>query len=294
MLAHALLAVLDDSRANLSRMCGRVVTSSPRAIVEAIFQLTFIDDAYAQHFNIRPTDPIAILREPRRLNDLREIVPRGYPRGLEMARWDLIPSTWSGKLSDKPLMINARVESIRLRPSFRDLVDTRRCAVIVDGFYEWKREGKTKTPHYVHRADGEPQAFAGLWDEWTDPSTGEVILSATILTGDPAGVMIGLARSNAARRAARSPGKMAGSRDLRKRRARADHFRKKCRRMDHARGRAARERVRERRTAAHRAIHRRTRSSLLISILKHGHLLRSPFRCVRIHRSHVLRRRARH
>ena len=158
-------------------MCGRVVTASPRAIVEAIFQLNFIDEAYAPHFNIRPTDPVPILREPGR---------------LEMARWDLIPRSWSGKLGDKPLMINARIESVRARPSFRDLVDTRRCAVIVDGFYEWKREGKTKTPHYVHRADGEPQAFAGLWDEWTDPATGEVILSATILTGDPAGLMIGL------------------------------------------------------------------------------------------------------
>jgi putative SOS response-associated peptidase YedK len=158
-------------------MCGRVVTSSPRAIVEAIFELTFVDERYAPHYNIRPTDPVAILRKPHE---------------LEMARWDLISSTWSGPLKTKPLMINARVESIRSRPSFRDLVDTKRCAVVVDGFYEWKKEGQTKTPHYVHRADGQPQAFAGLWDEWTDPATGEIVLSATILTGEPAGVMIGL------------------------------------------------------------------------------------------------------
>src|SRR5450432_2522926 len=109
-------------------MCGRVVTASPRAIVEAIFQLELIDEGYAPHFNIRPTDPVPILR---------------VPRHLEMARWDLIPRSFSGSLRDKPLMINARFESLRSRPSFRDLIDTQRCAVIVDGFYEWKREGKS-------------------------------------------------------------------------------------------------------------------------------------------------------
>lgn len=64
-------------------------------------------------------------------------------------------------------MINARAETITEKPAYRDLLDTRRCLILADGFYEWQpREGRNKLPWHVTRADGAPFAFAGLWTIW--------------------------------------------------------------------------------------------------------------------------------
>jgi putative SOS response-associated peptidase YedK len=67
-------------------------------------------------------------------------------------------------------MINARAESLLEKPSFKKLVATRRCLVPADGFYEWRRDGKRTVPLWIHLKNGEPFAFAGLWDHWRDPA----------------------------------------------------------------------------------------------------------------------------
>jgi putative SOS response-associated peptidase YedK len=69
-------------------------------------------------------------------------------------------------------MINARAETVATKPAFQSLLARRRCLIVADGFYEWKRTAthrKTSTPFYFVRKDGEPMTFAGLWDYWRDP-----------------------------------------------------------------------------------------------------------------------------
>jgi putative SOS response-associated peptidase YedK len=81
-------------------------------------------------------------------------------------------------------MINARVETLTTKPSFREPLKKRRCIVFSDGFYEWKTVDKSKAPYFIHMKNGEPFAFACLWDHWSDKETGETINSSTIITTD--------------------------------------------------------------------------------------------------------------
>lgn len=81
-------------------------------------------------------------------------------------------------------MINARSETAAQKPSFKNLIAKKRCLIPADGFYEWKKSNKTKTPMRVTLKDKELFAFAGLWNTWNDPK-GESIDSCTIITCSP-------------------------------------------------------------------------------------------------------------
>jgi putative SOS response-associated peptidase YedK len=98
-------------------------------------------------------------------------------------RWGLIPS-WAKDPSGSASMINARAETAGTKPAFRDALKSRRCLIPAGGFYEWKRDGKTKQPYCFEVNDGELFAFAGLWDRWKDPSGGWV-KTCSILTTTP-------------------------------------------------------------------------------------------------------------
>ena len=89
-----------------------------------------------------------------------------------MLRWGLVPF-WAKDPSIGNRMINARAETVAEKPSYRAAYRHRRCLVLADGFYEWQREGDTKTPYFISLADGEPFALAGLWENWTDKESGE-------------------------------------------------------------------------------------------------------------------------
>ena len=78
-------------------------------------------------------------------------------------------------------MINARVETVSEKPSFRDPFQRRRCVIPATGYYEWVRHGAKKAPYYIHPTSQQPLAFAGLWDRWTAPN-GVVVESCTIIT----------------------------------------------------------------------------------------------------------------
>jgi putative SOS response-associated peptidase YedK len=93
--------------------------------------------------------------------------------------WGLVPS-WADDQPSKRL-INARMETIADKPSFRDLFLRRRCLVLADGFYEWKREGRRKQPYYFYLPDREPFAMAGLYDVRNTPGEGK-ISTCTIIT----------------------------------------------------------------------------------------------------------------
>jgi len=153
-------------------MCGRFTLTSNLDEVQGRFGFLseFTDSEFFEHgprYNIAPTQPVLTVT-----ND-------GQRRG-EVMRWGLVPF-WAKDLKVGARMINAVGETIATKPAFRAAFKKRRCLVLADGFYEWKKEGKRRLPSYIYAKSGEPMAFAGLWETWKSPE-GSVIQSCTIIT----------------------------------------------------------------------------------------------------------------
>lgn len=149
-------------------MCGRAsLTVDPKEIQEA-FGLAEVP-AMTPRYNMAPSQPLPIIREPGR---------------LELVRWGL-PTRSRG------LGVNVRVETASRAPAYRESFWHRRCLVVVDGFYEWKPQGRSKQPFRVCRPDGKPFALAGIWQP-TTADDGEVMDTCAILTGPANGVVAAL------------------------------------------------------------------------------------------------------
>lgn len=116
------------------------------------------------------------------------ITNSGKGNQLELMRWGLIP-VWAKDPAIGYKMINARAETLAEKPTWKRPFKSQRCLVPASGFYEWRRDGSTKTPYYIHLTGEDTFAFAGLYDEWTDKSSGEVIRSYSIITTNPNGVV---------------------------------------------------------------------------------------------------------
>ncbi|HLF25973.1 MAG TPA: SOS response-associated peptidase [Anaerolineae bacterium] len=155
-------------------MCGRfTLTVNPDELQEKIPWLNVPADApLAPRYNIAPSQSIPVVTNTGK-------------HELELFRWGLIPS-WAKDPAVGNRLINARAETLSEKPAFRAAFKRRRCLILADGFYEWRKEpdSKTKTPMYIRLKSDEPFAFAGLWEVWRSPEE-ETVLSATIITGEP-------------------------------------------------------------------------------------------------------------
>lgn len=133
---------------------------------------------YVPRYNVAPGQEIVAVRQ-----DQAQPVRR-----MSLLHWGLIPSWTKESLPGlKPpgfKMINARSESVAAKPSFRELLRSRRCLIPADGFYEWKRAGKEKLPFCFTLTDESVFALAGLWERWKSPQ-GQLIESCMILTTAP-------------------------------------------------------------------------------------------------------------
>jgi len=136
----------------------------------------------AESFGVEPTLNAAPRYNIAPTQDIVAILKNGNAH-LTTLRWGLIPS-WAKDESIGSRMINARAETLAEKPSFKNLLRRHRCLIVADGFYEWKTEGRGKTPMYITLADEQPFAFAGLWDLWKSPD-GPEIQSCTIITTEP-------------------------------------------------------------------------------------------------------------
>jgi len=153
-------------------MCGRfTLTVDPGQLQEA-FPWASIPEGIPLRYNIAPSQPAAVIS-----ND-------GLNR-VDFYNWGLIPF-WAKDPKIGNRMINARAETLAEKPSFRGSFKYKRCLVLTDGFYEWRKEPgtKTKTPIYLRMKNQEPFAFAGLWDIWNS-SDGSEIRTFTIITTEP-------------------------------------------------------------------------------------------------------------
>ncbi|MEZ4298972.1 MAG: SOS response-associated peptidase [Polyangiaceae bacterium] len=153
-------------------MCGRYTLAIEYQELAEELGVDFdpvIAEVYRARYNIAPTDGMLVLREKE---GGRELVP---------ARFGLV-NFWAKDLSGAARQINARSETVRDKPAFRDAFERRRCVVPADGFYEWKREGRARTPFWFHPSEGGLLRFAGLYETWKDKATGHALRTFAILT----------------------------------------------------------------------------------------------------------------
>jgi putative SOS response-associated peptidase YedK len=109
------------------------------------------------------------------------------PGKIHMMKWGLIPfwvKTYESAEEIRFRTFNARAESVDSKPSFSSSFNSKRCIVPVRGFFEWQHTSDGKIPWYVYREDNDIMSLAGLWSEWTDTSTGELLNTFTVITTD--------------------------------------------------------------------------------------------------------------
>lgn len=151
-------------------MCGRYTITINVDQIRTELGIIQMPDGYAPRFNVAPSQPVAV-------------VLSAEERKASWLKWGLIPF-WAKDASIASKLINARSETVTEKPAFKNAFLKRRCLLLADGFYEWKRGGGEKgrsQPFYIKRQDSKPFAFAGLWEHWRSPE-GTEVHTCTILT----------------------------------------------------------------------------------------------------------------
>lgn len=148
-------------------MCGRYTLTADAESIQLAFNLDRVDGWLEPRYNIAPTQQVAV-------------ISNRDPGELSFMKWGLVPS-WAKDPKIGNRMINARSETAAEKPSFRTAFKRRRCLIPADGYYEWVKQGKKKTPMYIRHSEREVFAFAGLWESWKQQD-GEWLNTCTILT----------------------------------------------------------------------------------------------------------------
>jgi putative SOS response-associated peptidase YedK len=154
-------------------MCGRFTARYTWREVHDLYDLGGAARNLQAHYNIAPTDMVEVVRAAG--GGANELVPM---------RWGLVPWWWKKQLKQLPASFNARAETVADKPMFRDAFKRHRCIIPASGYYEWVKKPDGKQPYFITGADGAVLSFAGLWDRWKNPETGEHMTSCTIIVTD--------------------------------------------------------------------------------------------------------------
>jgi putative SOS response-associated peptidase YedK len=148
-------------------MCGRFSLQTPEDKIREAFNLQVgMQLNLSPRYNIAPSQDIPIIRDTEEGHE------------LTLAKWGLIPH-WSKEPQTKYSTINARIETVAEKPTYRTSFKSKRCLIPADGFYEWKNINGRKIPHFIHMRKGGVFAFAGIWDRWE--GEGETLDSCSII-----------------------------------------------------------------------------------------------------------------
>ncbi|HLU22896.1 SOS response-associated peptidase [Lederbergia graminis] len=149
-------------------MCGRYSLFANKEDIAERFGFDLLEDfEWEERYNVAPSQ------------EVMAIVGSDKGNRVGTLRWGLVPS-WAADPKIGYKMINARMETVDQKPSFKRLLSRRRCIIPADGFYEWKRNGKEKQPYRFQLKSKEVFGFAGLWDRWQQGD--QTIQSCTIIT----------------------------------------------------------------------------------------------------------------
>ncbi len=148
-------------------MCGRYTLQQSTQDLLARFAIQLAVFEVCPRYNIAPSQDIAVVRG-------------NGERRLEALKWGLIPF-WAKDLKKPKPMINARMETLAEKPTFKTALTRRRCLIPADGFFEWKSEGDARLPLHIRMRDQRLFAFAGLFDQWK-AADGRVLETCTIIT----------------------------------------------------------------------------------------------------------------
>jgi putative SOS response-associated peptidase YedK len=154
-------------------MCGRftLFTDFNQLIDRFTIEAAFTKYEYQMSYNIAPSHSVVAV-----IND-------GTKNRLGYLKWGLVPS-WAKDEKIGYKMINARGETLAEKPSFRNAFKKKRCLIVADSFYEWKKTQERKIPTCIKLKSDEPFGMAGLWESWKSP-IGETIYSCSIITTQP-------------------------------------------------------------------------------------------------------------
>lgn len=165
-------------------MCGRYAITLPPEAVRGYFAYRETPN-FPPRYNIAPTQPIPVVTADPRSG--------GLERHFRLMRWGFLPG-FAKDPKAFPLIVNARIEGVAEKASFRAAMKRRRCLVIADGFYEWRKDpsakrGAPRRPYLIRRANGEPMGFAGLCETYMDNTGGEIDTACILVR--PANRLIG-------------------------------------------------------------------------------------------------------
>lgn len=152
-------------------MCGRFTNNAKPEQIKTEFKVGANNpNLFQPRYNIAPSQMIDVV-----------FTPESEPI-LSQLKWGLVPS-WAKESDIGNRMINARAETITKKPSFREAFKSRRCVIPASGFFEWqKKSAGAKQPFYFYLKEKEVFGFAGLWEEWLDKNTGELLETCAIIT----------------------------------------------------------------------------------------------------------------
>lgn len=159
-------------------MCGRFQLFSPSSVIIEHFELeeentSIFRKEYYQNYNVSPGTKIWAVFNHKNV------------RMIGKFQWQFIPY-WTKNIKKTPYLINARLETIDQKPSFKKSFEGRRCIIPANGFYEWMKLSGKKLPHRIYSSVSPILGFGGIWDEWKNEK-GETIQSVAIITKEAFG-----------------------------------------------------------------------------------------------------------
>jgi putative SOS response-associated peptidase YedK len=158
-------------------MCGRYSSDLRWDDIAKLYDLSLQNRPewnFPPSYNVCPTDPVSVIR------------PNFDQREFVRMRWGLIPRWWSKPLKEmRVATFNARAETVREKPFFREAFKTNRCLMPLSGYYEWQDTPDGKQPYYFTRRDGQPLTIAALWDTWHDKRENKSIESCAMVITEP-------------------------------------------------------------------------------------------------------------
>ncbi|MDR7000312.1 SOS response-associated peptidase [Neobacillus niacini] len=155
-------------------MCGRfTLTATIEEVLDRFDVQAFLEqELYSPSYNIAPSQRVLAI-----IND-------GKINRMGFLKWGLVPS-WAKNVSIGNKLINARAETLSEKPSFRDSFKRKRCLIVADSFYEWKRgDDRSKKPMRIKLKSNHLFAMAGIWETWKSPDE-KPLFTCSVITTQP-------------------------------------------------------------------------------------------------------------